>query len=427
VAFPFFLTRLLAQTGCARWLPAFQRWTDGGAAFLPYYSKAVLASLPGLPQELVALRQGQAGDTIDLATATPHFDLVPSSSTKLPADRRGYPPFSGLPELQAAVADHLRDAQGLTFQPANEVHITAGVTGAFQLVLQALLNQGDGVALFDPCSPLYTSALRQRRLRARWVPTRLEDGRICFERSHLTAALRGARLIVVNAPANPTGGLFGQEELEQIAWWARRFDTLIFQDGVCDRCCYEGTSPSILLQRHAQQRTLTAGSISLSHGLAAARVGWLVGHRHLLRPCVLTAALQGLTVPTLCQQIAVTALQLGQEALEPYRADFASRRQYAFDRLQALGLRPAWPAGGFWLWVPVGELGLTGAQFAEQLLRLKKVQVWPGHHCGPSGSRHMRISFAAEDGRLRQGLARLGEFVRQLQAAGPVAVQKRAA
>lgn len=295
------------------------------------------------------------------------------------------------------------------------------------MVLDALLNRGDRVVLFDPCSPLYRFALRQRRLQVCWVPTTVENGQLRYDAGRLVAALRGARLIVVNTPSNPTGGMFRAEDYERIAWWAERLDVLIFHDTVFDSYCYERENLAFTAWPRAQQRTLTAGSISMSHALAAARVGWLTGHRHLLRPCLLTAVLQSLAVPTLCQQIAVTALRLGTEALRPYRADFDSRRHYAFERLQALGLRPVWPDGGFFLWVPIGELGLPAQQFARQLLRVKKVLVWPGHHFGPSGVDYVRISYAAEDGRLRQGLTRLGDFVRQWKASGAAQVKKWAA
>src|SRR5207245_2883259 len=110
------------------------------------------------------------------------FDLVPSGSTKLPADRRDVPPVGGLPELKDAVAEKLHADHGLTLQPGHEVLITAGVAGAFNLVLDALTNRGDSAVLFGPASPLYRLALGQHRLRIRWVPTWLENGWIRFER-----------------------------------------------------------------------------------------------------------------------------------------------------------------------------------------------------------------------------------------------------
>jgi aspartate/methionine/tyrosine aminotransferase len=154
--------------------------------------------------------------------------------------------------------------------------------------------------------------------------------------------------------------------------------------------------------------------VSKSHALAAARVGWLAGHRHLVRPCLLSAALHTPFVPTLCQQIALAALRQEDEAFAPLRAEFASRRNYVFERLGALGLQPAWPAAAFFCWVPVAPCGRT---FAEKLLRAKRVLVSPGEFFGPSGKGFVRLSYATEDGRLREGLSRLADFVRDSQPA----------
>src|SRR5262249_6322056 len=160
-----------------------------------------------------------------------------------------------------------------------------------------------------PTSPLYPLALRSRRARVRWVPTWTEEGCLRFRLDHLDQALRGARLLVVTSPGNPTGGTIRPEDLDQIAWWAHHRDVLVFNDEVFARFRYEGQALSLGTLPRARQRTLTAGSVSKGHALASARVGWLAGCRHLIRPCSITAALQTPFVPTLCQQLALTALR----------------------------------------------------------------------------------------------------------------------
>lgn len=426
MAYPLFLAKVLFRSGLARVLPGVGRLTDGGAAFVHYYSDRALCTPAAELREVLALAEGADADAIDLTQGEPRFDLVPSGSTKLPADRRGCPPPAGLPELRAAVAELLLAERGLTARPADEVQITPGAAGAFQLALDAFVNPGDRVVLFDPTSPLFPFALRQRRARVRWIATWMENGRIRFRLEHLAKALNRARMIVVNAPANPTGGVFAVEDLEHIAWWANRRDVLLYSDEVFGRYQYQGEAVSLGTLPRARHRTVTAGSVSKGHALAAARVGWLAGCRHLIRPCAVTAAGQSLGVPTLCQQIALTALGQAKEAFGPIRQEFEWRRRYTFDRLQALGLKPEWPAGAFFLWLPVSPLGLGGREFTLLLRRTKKVQVWPGDHFGPGGAGHVRISYAGEDGRLREGLTRIAEFVRELQGIRPVAVERAA-
>jgi aspartate/methionine/tyrosine aminotransferase len=411
------LAKLLIRTGLARLLPGVRRRLGGGGDFLRYYSDRLLGAPLDELERLAAELEEPGPDVIDLALGAPRFDLLPSAGTKLPADRRGWPPVRGLPELRAAVAATLGADGGLQVDPAEEVLVTAGALGAVQTVLDAFVNRGDRVLLLDPTSPLYPLALGTRGARAHWLPTWLEDGRTRFRLDRLARSLRGTRLLILNAPANPTGGMVAAEDLEQVAWWADRHDVLILSDAVFERYRYEGAAVSIAALPRARRRTLTAGGVSKGYALAAARVGWLAAHRHLLRPCLATAALRAPLVPTLSQQVALAALRTAPEAFARVRSEFDSRRRYAFERLRALELNPGWPAGAFFLWVPVWELGLSGRQFAERLLRAHRVRVTPGDLFGPSGPAYVRLSYAAEDGRLQEGLNRLGEFVQELRGA----------
>jgi aspartate/methionine/tyrosine aminotransferase len=417
VAFPFFLTKLLVKSDLALLLPAAQRRSGGNARYLHYYSDRVLAAPHEELRRAERFHEIDGPDAIDLAQGAPRFDLVPSGSTKLPADLRGRPPLRGRAELRQAVADHLNAEQQLVVNPTEELLITPGAAGAWTIALDTFINPGDRVVLLDPTSPLYFWSLRQRRARVRWLKTWMDNGRTRFRLDHLADALRGARMLVLNSPANPTGGSIAVQDLEQIAWWASRRDVLLFCDEAFARYRYEGAVPSITHWQRARPLALVAGSLSQGHALASARVGWLAGCRPLIRPCVLTAALQGALVPTLCQRVALAALQQGPAPFEAIRAQFDSRRRYAFERLSGMGLKPAWPSGGYFLWVPVEPLGCSGHTFAEQLLETKKVLVTPGEFFGPSGKSYIRLSYAVEDGRLREGLGRVADFLGERQRA----------
>jgi aspartate/methionine/tyrosine aminotransferase len=425
VAFPLFLSKLLIRSGVAHWLPTVQRRTGGAGAFLGYYSDRVLSAPSAELDAVAACLEPPAPDTLDLALGAPRFDFVPDAA--LLSDRRSLPPSWGLPELRGAVAEKLHADSGLVVHPDREVLITLGAGGAFNLVLDAFLNPGDRVVLFDPTSPLYRWALKQRRAYVRWLPSWTEAGRLRFDPSRLPQVMRGARLMVLASPANPSGGVLAAEDLERIAWWAERHDVLLFNDQVFERFSYEAPAASIAMQPKAKARTLTVGSVSKGHGMASARVGWLAGHRHLVRPAAVTAALQAALVPALSQQVALAALREPEDRFAALSVEFDARRRYAFERLRALGLSPVWPAGAFFLWLPVRELGMDGRTFAGRLFAQKAVLVWPGEHFGPSGTDYVRLSYAAEDGRFREGLSRLAELVRELRAMPTGTPARRAA
>ena len=316
----------------------------------------------------------------------------------------------GKMELREMLAAQFRLDHGAEHDPADEVLITHGASGAFAAAIDAFVNPGDRVVLFDPTSPIFAIGLKHRRATIRRVPTWSNDGHVGFAMDALTRAMRGAKLLVLADPVNPTGCVFAPEDLEQIAFWARKNDTLIFQDASFDRWRTQPARARIASLPHAEGRIVTSGSFAKSHGLSAVRVGWLAGCRHLVRPCAAMAMLSAPFVPALCQQVALNALRTGEAAMSNLRSDFATRRGYVRDRLVDMGLEPWSAAGGFFVWVPVpnGELGRS---FAQRLLSQTGALVNPGRPFGPSGERFVRISYATDEGRLREGLNRLEGFL----------------
>jgi aspartate/methionine/tyrosine aminotransferase len=415
VAHSLLVRKLLVRLGVARHLPGVRRLLDGPATALHYCSDRLLAAPLEELAPLAAALEATADDAIDLTPGTPRFDLLPSGTNKLPADRRGWPPVAGLPELRQAIAAKLLADNALAVAPDDEVLVTAGALGAVQTVLDTFVNRGDRVVLADPTSPLYPLALRTRGASIQWLTTWMQEGHTRFRLDHLARSLRGAKMLILTSPANPTGGVVAPEDLEQIAWWAEKHDVLLFSDEVFERFQHDGEQVSLATLPRARPRTLTAGSVSKGHALAAARVGWLTGPRPLLRPCLATAALRSPFVPTLSQQVALAALRTDTAAFEAIRETFDSRRHYVGERLRGMGLNAAWPAGAFFFWVPVWETGRSGLSFAEALLREKKVRVTPGNLFGPSGAGYVRLSYASDDGRLHEGLERMSEFVDGMQ------------
>ncbi len=425
MARPLFLLKLLIRSGLARYLPGMARLADGGTDFLHYYSDRVLGSSRGDLTEAAALFETPPPDVIDLSCGVPRVEGV-SLALRQHSERRAWPSPWGLPQLRGAVAEKLLAEQQLAVSPADEVLITSGAAGALHTILDAFVNRKDRVVLLDPTSPLFALSLKTHGARVRWLYTWVEEGRTRFRLNELDRALRGARLLVLASPGNPGGGLIAGEDLEQLTWWAERHDVLIVSDECFAPFRYEGDWLSLGTLPRARRRTLTVGSVSKSHGLASLRVGWLAGHRHLVRACQVSAALRMTTVSSMAQQVAETALRQPVASFAPVVSELAARRRYAYERLQALGLKPGWPVGGFFFWVPVWEMGLSGREFAARLLEQKRVQVTAGDLFGPSGLGHVRISFAADDGRLREGLGRIAEFMGKLQ--GQIAPgQKKAA
>jgi aspartate/methionine/tyrosine aminotransferase len=415
VAIPFWLTKLLVRTRLAGFTRRARRLTDGGTAYLKYYSDRVLSAPVDelLDPAIVAYKTGF--DVLDLNQPTPD---APPARGAVSVGRTDSPSVPGrvpvtLPELGRAVADRYARA-GRAVNPDTDVVATHGATAAFAAALDAFVNPGDRVVLFDPCSPLFGLGAKSRHAKVRWVPTWVEDGRCRYIAADFERAMRGAKMLVLSDPGSPAGGCLANEDLEHIAWIAGGYGVLVYLDESFAAFRYGETPRCLAAMPGADRLTITAGSVSQEFGQPGIRVGWLAGPRHLVRACQLTANLAAPYVSPVCQQAAARLLAEPQQpdALDRFRA----KRQYTVDRLRAMGLEPELPGGGYFAWVPVSGLGMDGRTFAARLLKEARVLVGPGVAFGPSGAGHVRVSFAADDGRLREGLNRMAAFVAGLKA-----------
>lgn len=407
---PFFLTRFLARSGLAAWLPRLRRRLGNSAACLRYASDRTLALPLEELRQFAEFWQPAGPDVIDLTASAPQFDRA-MSPARITGGERDYPPLDGLVPLREAVAERLSD-QGRTYDPADEITITAGASGAFHRAIDTFINPGDSVVLLDPCSPLFHLSLRQRRAKVRWLPTSVESGRTRIAPDAIRKTLAGAKMLVFANPGNPNGGAITGSELESLIWWCANYDVLIFCDesfaGFADTV---DLSPWPIAQK-ARPRTLLAGSFARLGGAAGARAGWLAGNRDLLNLCRAQSALNTPFVATSSQQWALGVMRNDDEFGRMRRA-LAARRQYAMEQLKKLGLAPVEPAGGFYFWIPVQQPGSTGRQWADQLLNDVRVAVMPGDVFGPSGQNFVRLSVATDDGRLREAFKRLSQHLGQ--------------
>lgn len=415
MAIPFWLTKLLVRTRLARFTPRARRLADGGTAYLKYYSDRVLAAPVEELLHPAFVPHSPNFDVLDLNQPVPDAPPARGAISVGRTDSHTMPgrvPVT-LPELSLAIADRYQQA-GRTVNPATDIFATHGATGAFTSALDAFVNPGDRVVMFDPCSPLFALGTKSRHANVRWVPTWSEDGRCRYMAKNFERAMRGAKMLVLCDPGNPAGGCLANEDLEHIAWIAGGYDVLVYLDE--SFAAFRSDKPRALAAMPGADRvTLTAGSVSQEFGQPGMRVGWLAGPRHLIRACQLTANLSAPYVSPVCQQ---TAARLLSEAVSGDTASrYQSKRQYTLDRLRAMGLEPEQPGGGYFVWASVAALGTNGRTFAERLLREDRVLVGPGVAFGPSGVGHVRVSFAADDGRLREGLNRMTAFVARLKNA----------
>jgi aspartate aminotransferase len=326
------------------------------------------------------------------------------------------PPF-GLPELREAIAADVSSRKGFSAS-ANRVVVTPGAKPIMFYALLALAEQGDEVIYPDPGFPIYESMARFAGATPVPLPIRQEhDFRADLDELESLITPR-TRLLVINSPANPTGGVFTRQDVERIAELALRHDLVVLADEIYGRIVYDGEHVSIASLDGMAERTIVLDGFSKTFAMTGWRLGYAVVPEWLL-PAYSKLIINSVSCTAAFSQIAaVEALTGPQDSVDAMVREFLARRDLVVEALNAIpGVSCLTPAGAFYVFPDISGTGLSGSELADRLLQGAGVCVLSGTAFGQVGRDHVRVSYANSQENLREALSRLGEFVRALPVA----------
>ena len=331
-----------------------------------------------------------------------------------------YPPFAGLPELRAAIAADTTTRRGFTAEPSN-VFVTVGGKGVMVYAILALADPGDEVIVPDPGYPIYESITRFVGATPVPIPIRMEkDFRLDVDELASLITPR-TRLLVINSPANPTGGVLTRGDLERVADLAQRHDLLVLSDEIYSRILYDGAEHvSIASFDGMAERTIVLDGFSKTYAMTGWRLGYAIVPDWLVKTYgqLIINTISGATA--FAQAGAIEALRGPQDDVDAMVTEFRARRDLVVDGLKDIpGFRCHRPQGAFYVFPEISGTGLSGAQLAERLLLEAGVCVLAGTAFGGIGRDHIRISYANSRENLVEALSRIRAFV---DAAAPARV-----
>ena len=278
-----------------------------------------------------------------------------------------YPPDRGIPELRQAVAAHQARFYDQHVDP-DDVVVATGASEALGATVMALVEPGQEVIVFEPYFDLYAAVIELAGGVRRAVTLRTPD--FSFDPAELEAAIKpSTRMIMVNTPHNPTGKVFSQAELGEIARLAIAHDLVVVTDEVYEHMTYDGTRhiPLATLPGMAE-RTVTISSGGKSFGLTGWKVGWVHAPTELVGAVHTVKQHLSFTSGAPFQRAMVTALNLGDDYFTGLADDLRVRRDLIVNGLSSVGLTvyPAW--GTYYVTADVGPLGYDdGMDFCRDL------------------------------------------------------------
>ena len=371
-------------------------------------------------------RQGK--DIISFCIGQPDFpapDNVQAAAIRaIQGGKHGYTPSAGIDELRAAAATYMSGMRGGLPIRAEDVVVGAGAKPFIAYAILSTTDYGAGheVIYPNPGFPIYESQIVANG--ARPVPIHLHETRdFAFDPGELERAITpNTRLLILNYPQNPTGGLLSRQDLEAIAAILRKHPQVwIYADEIYSRLCYTGDFFSIAQLPGMYERTIISDGASKTWAMTGWRIGFTAN------PVLAPVFTRWITNTDSCasqisQWAALEAITGPQDAAAKMRGSFLERRDLIIGLLNKVpGVTCRNPRGAFYAWPNVTEacrmIGVADSEeFRKRLLNEEGVAILADIHFGsrvPGEGQHVRFSYAASKQAIEQGVARMVEFIKK--------------
>jgi aspartate/methionine/tyrosine aminotransferase len=355
---------------------------------------------------------------IHLQIGEPDFDTPPhvveAAAQALRDGHTHYCPAPGIPELREAAAAYLSRTRGLAIEPGR-VLVTPGAKPFLFFGVLATCDPGDEVIYPNPGFPIYESVIRWSG--ATPVPLPItEDRGFAFTAQDVADRLTArTRLIILNSPANPTGGVVPGDVVDELADVLAGHDCWILSDEVYSEMVYEGEHASIASRPGMLDRTILLDGFSKTFAMTGWRLGYAAVPEPLVEPLTRLFINCHSCTPPATQLAGVAALTGPWDAVEAMMAEFRARRRLVVDGLNAIpGVSCIEPAGAFYAFPNVTGTGMSARTLQDRLLEEAGVAMLAGTAFGAYGEGYMRVSYANSQENLREAL----EITADLLAAG---------
>ena len=317
----------------------------------------------------------------------------------------------GLFRLRHEISKYVEKNFNLSYHPENEVLVAVGVSEALDIALRAVLNPGDKVLYHEPCYVSYSPSIKLAHAQPIRVGTSAED-QFSIDPDRVADAWEpGCKVLLLNFPTNPTGGVTDKVKLEKLAKFAVEKDLLIISDEIYSELTFEGNHTSIASLPGMRDRTIFLHGFSKAYAMTGFRIGYACGPQPLIEAMMKIHQYSMLCAPILSQEAALEALKNGQPALARMKEAYQDRRDLIVARFNTLGLDCHLPKGSFYAFPSIQSVGLESIDFCKGLLQKQEVAVVPGTAFGPSGAGFVRASFSTSYERIIEACDRIGKFV----------------
>jgi aspartate aminotransferase len=360
-------------------------------------------------------RQGKS--IVHLEIGEPDFDtpanIVEAAATALRTGWTHYGPSAGLPELRQTIADAVSRTRNVDVS-AEEVVVVPGGKPIIFYAMLALIDRGDEVIYPNPGFPIYESMINYVGGAAVPIPLR-EERDFAVDPGELEALISDrTRLIILNSPQNPTGGVLSRRDIEKIANAIGDRNILVLSDEIYSRLQFEGEPFSILSIPWMQDRTILLDGFSKTYAMTGWRMGYGVMRSDLAAHFTRLMTNSNSCTASFTQRAGIAAITGDQSPVEGMRAEFERRCRFFVDGLNRIpGFGCRMPKGAFYVFPNVERTGWKSKALADDLLDTAGVAALSGTAFGRFGEGYLRFSVANSMAQLEEALQRIADWAKR--------------
>jgi aminotransferase len=359
-------------------------------------------------------------DVISLGIGEPDFDtpwnISRAAIASIEKGRTMYTSNRGLVELRELLAEDLFQRYYTAYCPENEMIVTSGVSEALDVAVRTVVDPGDEVLVVDPCFVSYWPEVLMAGGCPKALPCRMQDQFKITPDTLMEFVTPKTKILMINFPSNPTGGVMNASDLKAIADIVIDYDLLMISDEVYAELTYDDHHVSAASIDGLWERTITLNGFSKAYAMTGWRLGYICAPREICDAALKIHQYVMMSAPTAAQFAAIEALKNGEDAKNAMIAEYRIRRNLLVEGLNDVGLPCHLPSGAFYAFPSIEETGLTDEDFAEQLLKEQHVAVVPGSAFGENGRGHVRACYAVDRSNLSEAVRRIGMFVEALHS-----------
>ena len=359
-------------------------------------------------------------DVVRMDLGEPDFDVpehIKEAAIKAIKDGFShYTPGPGIMELRKAAAAKFKAENGLDYDPETEITVTQGGIGAIFSALQTMINPGDEVIVSDPVWPVYLGVLGILEAKPVLVTLKEKDGFNMMPDEVKAKITSKTKVIVINSPNNPTGGVMTEANLKAIAKLAAERGIFILSDESYEKLIL-GKTKHLSIGSLPGMRDLTVTQFTLSKTYAM--TGWRIGFA--VAPKEISAGLRKVSLYTIthansvAQKAAVAALTGPQDCVAKMVEAFRGRAKIITEGLNATGkISCIQPEGAFYAFANISKLNMKSEEFVLKMIKEARVSAVNGSSFGESGEGFVRFCFANSDANIREAVKRISTFVKTI-------------